>query len=120
MLCSSKINNRPDKLLQSCLIKLAFALVLLTIVIILLFLYPQHHLYLILCTVILISYCLLNTIKTLDAGETAISYGGFANEIIRNDFKIRRIENPDGEPIIQNDPAKELLKEESALKFIEH
>lgn len=119
MLCSSKINNRPDKLLQACLVKLAFALVLLTIAIILLFLYPQYHLYLIATTVILSSYCLLTTIKTLDAGEAAICYGGFANEIIRNDFKARRIENPGGETIIQNDPAKDLLKTETALKFIE-
>lgn len=119
MLCSSKINSRPDKLLQSCLIKLAFALVLLTTAIILFFLYPEYHLYLVGITALLTSYCLLTTIKTLDAGEAAISYGGFANEIIRNDFKVRRIENPAGEAVIQNDPAKELLKTGTALNFLE-
>ena len=119
MLCSSKINNRPDKLLQSCLVKLAFALVLLTTAIILFFLYPQYHLYLIGITAALTSYCLITTIKTLDAGEAAISYGGFANEIIRNDFKVRRIENPAGEAVIQNDCAKDLFKSDTALNFIE-
>ena len=119
MLCSSKINNRPDKQLQSCLIKLAFALVFLTTAIILFFLYPEYHLYLIGITTLLTSYCLIATIKTLDAGEAAISYGGFANEIIRNDFEIRRIENPAGETIIQNDPAKDLLKTDTVLTFLE-
>ncbi len=119
MLCSSKINNRPDRLLQSRLIKLAFALVLLTTAIILLFLYPQYHLHLVIITTLLTSYCLLSTIKTLDAGEAAICYGGFANEIIRNDFKARRIENPAGEPIIQNEPARDLLKDSNTLDFLE-
>ena len=90
MLCNSKINNRPDKLLQSRLIKLAFSLVTLTTAIILLFLYPEYHLYLIALTAVLASLCLLQTIKTLDAGEEAISYGGFANEIIYNDFQPKR------------------------------
>ena len=119
MLCNSKINNRPDKLLQSRLIKLAFSLVTLTTAIILLFLYPEYHLYLIALTAVLASLCLLQTIKTLDAGEEAISYGGFANEIIYNDFQPKRIENALGEAIIQNDPAKDLIKTLPVLNFLE-
>ncbi len=119
MLCSSKINNRPDKLLQSSLIKLAFSLVALTVSIILFFLYPQYYIYLISSTVIITCWSLLLTIKTLSAGEAAISYGGFANEIIRNDFKIKCIENNSGETIIQNDAAKELLKGQKVLNFLE-
>ncbi len=119
MLCSSKINNRPDKLLQSCLIKLAFSLVALTTSIIFFFLYPEHYLYFIGSTVIITCWSLLLTIKTLDAGEAAISYGGFANEIIRNDFKAKRIENSLGESIIQNEPAKELFKNKKILDFLE-
>lgn len=119
MLCSSKNNHRPDKLLQSKLISLAFALVLLTIAIICFFLYPEYHLYLIGLTALLTSTALVLTIKTLDAGEQAISYGGFANEIIRNDFKAKRIENALGEAVIQNDPAKELIKNLSVLAFLE-
>ncbi len=119
MLCNSKINNRPDKQLQSCLIQLAFALVALTVLIILFFLYPEYYLYLVASCALCACYCLLLTIKTLDAGEAAISYGGFANEIIRNDFKARRIETPQGEFIIQNDPAKELFKQSTVLHFLE-
>lgn len=119
MLCNSKINNRPDKLLQSRLIKLAFSLVGLTTVIIFFFLYPAYYLYLIAACALLTSLSLIMTIKTLDAGEEAISYGGFANEIIRHDFTGRRIENSLGEAIIQNDPAKDLVKNLTVLNFLE-
>ena len=119
MLCSSKINNRPDKLLQSHLIKLTLGLILLTTSIILFFLYPQHHLYWVCFTVFITSYCLIITIKTIDAAETAISYGGFANEILHNDTKMRRIENPRGESIIQNEPAQNFIKNDTVLNFIE-
>ena len=119
MLCSSKINNRPDKLLQSSLIKLSFSLVMLTMVIILFLLYPEYNLYFIIFTAIIACYCLIITIKTLDAGEAAISYGGFANEIIHNDFKARRIENPNGEIVLQNDPAKDIIKTDTTLNFLE-
>ena len=119
MLCSSKTNNRPDKTLQKALLRLAAALVLLTLSLIWFFLYPEDHLYSTISTSVITVYCLLTAIKTLNAGEAAISYGGFANEIIRNDFKLRRIENPAGESIIQNDPAKDLLKDFSVLTFLE-
>ena len=69
MLCSSKINNRPDKLLQSRLISLAFSLVGLTTVLILFFLYPEYHLYLIALSALLSSLCLIIPIKKLDAGD---------------------------------------------------
>jgi len=119
MLCNSKINNRPDKLLQSGLIKLAFSLILLTITVILFLLYPQYHLYFIILTAITAGYCLISAIKTLDVGEAAISYGGFANEIINNSSYACRIENPNGESVLQNDTAKELLKTSSVLNFLE-
>lgn len=118
MLCNSKINNRPDKQLQSCLVKLAFSLVGLTTLIILFFLYREYYLYLVALCAACTCYCLLLTIRTLDAGEAAISYGGFVNEIIYNDFKVKRIENPQGEAIIQNDPAKELFKQNTVINFL--
>ncbi len=118
MLCNLKNNNRPDKALQKALLKLAIALILLTISLIWFFLYPEHHLYSTILTSVITVYCLFTTIKTLSAGEAAISYGGFANEIIRNDFKIRRIENPSKETIIENSPAKDLLKENDVLSFL--
>ena len=119
MLCSSKINNRPDKLLKNRLIKLAYSLVGLTVVIILLFLYPQYFLQLVFATLVLTTACLTLTIKTLSAAEHAMSYGGFANEIIKNDFKIKRIENARGEAVIQNAPAEEMFQKQTVLNFIE-
>ena len=119
MLCNSKTSDRPDKDLQKALFKLALALILLTLSLIWFFLDASHHLYSTVSTSIITIYCLLIAIKTLNAGEAAISYGGFANEIIRNDFKIRRIENPNKENIIQNDPAKDLLKDLDVMSFVE-
>ncbi len=119
MLCNSKINNRPDKLLQSRLIKLAFSLVALAVTISSVFVYPDYYLYLTALTAVLISLCLLQAIKTLDAGEEAITYGGFANEILHHDFKAHCIENSIGETVIANSPAKELLKNSRVLDFLE-
>lgn len=70
--------------------------------------------------VVLTVFCLIMTIKTLSAGEEAISYGGFANELLKNDFKAKRIDNSLGEPVIENDVAKELLKNEPILEFLEN
>ena len=119
MLCSSKISNRPDKLLQTSLLKLAFCLVALTITLIFFLTTPEYHFALLALSALLTSFCLILTIKTLDAGEEAISYGGFANEIIRNDFKIRRIENPQGESILQNSLSEDLFKNLPVLDFLE-
>ena len=58
MLCNSKMANRPDKYLQSSLIKLAFTLVLLTFAIILFLLYPQYYLYLVISCVLITIYSL--------------------------------------------------------------
>lgn len=119
MLCSSKINNRPDRTLQRALFKLSFSLILLTFSLIWFFLNPATQFYSTLTTSLITIYCLITALKTLTAGEAAISYGGFANEIIKNDFKIRRIENPAKESILQNDPAKKLLKESDVFSFLE-
>ncbi len=119
MLCNSKINKRPDKLLQSRLIKLAFSLVLLSIVVVLFFVYPEYYLQLFALTILITSYCLMSAIKTLDAGEEAITYGGFANELIKNDFRAYRVENSLRESILQNEPAKDLFKQDNVLFFLE-
>lgn len=119
MLCSLK-THRPDKLLQKRLLQLAYSLIALAAAIILFMVYPEYYLYLILSMLILCIFCLALTIKTLRAGEEAISYGGFANEIIKNDFKARRIDNAAGEPVIQNDVARELLKNEPILEYLEN
>ncbi len=117
MLCNSN-NNRPDKNLEKALLKLAFSLVVLTLSLIWFFLDTSHSLYSTALTSLATIYCLIIAIKTLSAGEEAISYGGFANEIIKNDFKMRRIENSNFESIIQNAPAKEFFKNDNVLEFL--
>jgi len=119
MLCNSKINTHPDKLLQSRLIGLAFSLVLLSITVVLFFVYPEYYLQLFALTILITSYCLMSAIKTLGAGEEAITYGGFAKELLKHDFKAYRIENSLRESILQNEPAKELLKQDNVLMFLE-
>ncbi len=118
MLCNSN-NNRPDKTLEKALLKLAFSLIILTLCLLWFFLDRAHILYSTIITSLTTIYCLTTAIKTLYAGETAISYGGFANEIIKNDFKMRRIENSNFETIIENAPAKDFFKNENVLKFLE-
>ncbi len=118
MLCNSN-NNRPDKNLEKALFQLAFTLVILTICLIWFFLDTKHNLYSMLLTSFATIYCLIVAIKTLSAGEKAISYGGFANEIIKNDFKMRRIENANFESIIENAPAKDFFKNNNVLTFLE-
>lgn len=119
MLCSSKTNNRPDKQLKHRLITLAYTLVALTVSLIMFLFYPEYFLQLMGTTVILGISALVLTIKTINAGEEAMSYGGFANEIIRHDFQIKRIDNALGEAVLQNEPAKDLFKNLPVLAFIE-
>lgn len=120
MLCSSRTNNRPDKQLKNHLIMLAYSLVAVSISLISLFIYPEYFMGLILSTIFFITLCLILTIKTLSSAENAMSYGGFANEIIKNDFKLKRIENSEGTAILQNTPAEEFFQQFPVLTFLEH
>ncbi len=120
MLCSSRIHKRPDKQLKKYLIMLAYALVALSLSIIALFVYPEYFMALVLSIIALIILSLLITIKTLNSAEKAMSYGGLANEIIRNDFEIERVENSSGEAILQNSPAEDLFHQYPVLSFLEH
>lgn len=117
MLCSLK-TPRPDKLLQKRLICLAYSLIGLAVALGLFLAYPEYRLLLVFTFIITTVSCLLLTIKTISAAEEAISYGGFANEMIRNDFEIIRIDNAKGEPVLQNDLAKEFFKNGSLLGFL--
>lgn len=118
MLCSSKINHRPDKVLQKSFIKLASALIILSLCVLCFFALPQYILYSAIATIVMTIWCFVLTIKTLNAGETAISYGGFANEIINQSAFGERIENPDFECIIQNDKAENWLQKNNVLDFL--
>ena len=105
--------------MEKALFHLAFTLVILTICLIWFFIDSKHNLYSMILTSFTTIYCLIVAIKTLSAGEKAISYGGFANEIIKNDFKIRRIENANFETIIENSPSKDFFKNNKILDFLE-
>ena len=119
MLCNSKINRRPDKALQSALLKLSLSLMLLAFSLMWFFIDTTHHFYSTISTSLITIYSLFVAVKTLTVGEAAISYGGFANEIISNDSSIKRIENPSGESIIQNEKAKALFKNSDIMSFLE-
>lgn len=112
-------NKRPDKLLNKMLLAMSYSLVALTISIILFFIYPENFSVLILLVLTMLVTCIYFSIKTINAGEEAISYGGFANEMIENSPDIKRIDNSFGEPVIQNSLAKEFLKDSNILRFIE-
>ena len=120
MLCNSKTNNRPDKRLKKLLVGLSYALVILSMSLISMFVYPQYFMLWVLGTLFFIILCLILTIKTLNAAEQAMSYGGFANEIIKDDFKLKRIENSAGQAVIENTPSKEFFQSIPVLSFLEH
>ena len=106
-------------MLQKRLIWLAYALIGLTIALVLFLMYPEYRLLLVFTFILTTVCCLLQTIKTITAAEEAITYGGFANEIIRNDDEIIRIDNPDGEPVLQNEAAEEMFHGEALLAYLE-
>lgn len=118
MLCSLK-TKRPDKRLENRLIFLSYTLILLTASVIAFFMYPQYSLYCIGIIFFLSAFSLLSTIKTLKAGEEAISYGGFANELLKDEHEARRIDNADYEAVIENTAAQEFLHGENVLTFLE-
>ena len=118
MLCSLK-NKRPDKALNNRLLAMAYCLIALAVSITVFFAYPEYHAHSIIFVVFFLILCIYLNIKIISAAEEAISYGGFANEIIKNNSNIRRIDNALGEPVVQNSVAEEFFKNENILAFIE-
>ncbi len=114
----NKKYHRPDRLLQKRLIWLAYFLASLTIALILSFIFPQHLFSFLFITAILTLFSLILSILTLKAGEKAISYGGFANEIINSSHRAKRIDNIKGQAIIINDAARELIGQENVIAFL--
>ena len=50
----------------------------------------------------------------------AISYGGFANEIIRISTQAKRIDDPQGKVVIENDLAKNIFNQGNILNFLQN
>ena len=111
---------RPDKLLQKKLIALAYSLVALTASLIAFIVYPQHPMFFLILIGTLTLICLTLSLQTLKTAEEAISYGGFANEIIRQSSNAKRIETFNGKIILENDSAKELFGNQNILYFLQN
>ncbi len=110
---------RPDRLLQKRLIRQAYSLVALTVSLIVSIVFPQHLFLLLGLTAAITVFALILSLQTLKAGEKAISYGGFANEIIRCSTQAKRIDNSLGRIIIENDRAKELFNRKNIISFLQ-
>ena len=116
-----RLPDRPDQQLESTLIALVYALIALTISLLLLFIYPQHSLVLILSILIITVLSIGLTIRVLAASEDAIAFGGLVHELMQNHDIIKRIDNAEGAPIIENLPAQNFFKtDEKVVDFLAH
>ena len=111
---------RPDKILEERLLLLVFMLTATIISIGFLFAYPSYLRPVILAVFVFITLSIYIAITILQSGETAILYGGLANEILKDREICYTIVNPSGKVVLQNEQAKKLLGNQSILKFIEN
>lgn len=118
MLCNSKI-PRPDRVLQNRLILMAYCLGLLLISIVALVVIPEHFLYVFPCILFFVIFLFVLTLRVIKSAENAISYGGFANQIFKNDTKIKRIDNVLGEVVLENLKSNDLFGTFKVLSFLE-
>ena len=80
----NKQDIRPDKILEERLLLLVFMLTATIVSIGFLFAYPGYLRPVILAVFAFITLSIYITITILQSGETAILYGGLANEILKN------------------------------------
>ncbi len=114
-----KNNNRPDKLLQQKLGWLAFFIVLSTLLMFIMLVFPKYLLLEIALATATVMLSLFFIAQVLYAAEDAINYGGFANEILNNDRKIKRVDNATGMMILQNKKAETFFENKKVITFIE-
>ena len=110
--------HRPDRQLENTLMALVYSVVAMSFSILMLFIFPQYSLYLLVITLIVTIICILLAINVLSASENALTYGGFANEILKTQDIIQRIDNNEGYPVIQNNLAKSFFANLSVLEKI--
>ncbi len=113
-------NIRPDKILEERLLLLVFMLTATVVSIGILFAYPTFLRPIILFVFFFIILSIYITITILQSGETAILYGGLANEILKNKKTCYTIVNAAGKTILQNELAKDFLKGDDILQFLEN
>lgn len=116
---TTKQDIRPDKILEKRLLLLVLMLTATIISIGILFAYPTFLRPVILSIFFFIVLSIYITITILQSGESAILYGGLANEILKNRKICYTIVNTDGKVILQNEMAKKLLQKQSILSFLE-
>lgn len=110
---------RPDKILEERLLLLVFMLTATIVSIGFLFAYPAYLRPVILAVFIFIILSIYIAITILQSGETAILYGGLANEILKNRKICYTIVNADGKTVLQNELAKNFLQGLPVLDFLE-
>lgn len=110
---------RPDKILEKRLLLLVFVLTATIVSIGFLFAYPTYLRPIILSVFVFIILSIYITITILKSGESAILYGGLANEILKDRKICYTILNTEGKTVLQNEAAKEFLKKVPVLTFLQ-
>lgn len=111
--------TRPDKILEERLLLLVLMLTATIISIGFLFAYPTYLRPIILFIFIFSILSIFLAITILQSSETAILYGGLANEILKNRKTCYIIVNTAGKVVLQNELAQNFLAETPILSFIE-
>lgn len=112
-------NRRPDRQLERNLLFLAYAIMLTSLSLFALFLYPQFSFYIIILVVLWNILCILITIRILQVSETAIGFGALSAELLNDKSKYNRVDNSEGEAIIINRAAAEYFQNMPIMSFLE-
>ena len=111
--------KRPDRQLERNLLLLAYAIMLMSLSLFALFIYPEYSFYIIISTVVWNVMCILITIRILQVSETAIGFGALSAEILNDKTKYCRVDNSTGEAILINRAAAEYFQNTPILQFLE-
>ena len=114
----NKSLHRPDRQLEKMLISLVYTLIAMALNILLLFIFPHHSLWFLASTLILTSAAISLAIVIISDSERALTYGGFANVLLDDQNIIKRIDNTDFDPVIENKPAASFFDCKSVLPFL--
>ena len=114
---NDKEDIRPDKILEKRLLLLVLMLTSTILSIGFLFANPTYLRPIILAIFIFITLSIYLTITILQSGETAILYGGLANEILKSK-KICYIITNHSKILLQNELAKEFLNNTHIIDFL--
>lgn len=114
----AKGTTRPDKELSKTLISLVYAVIAMVICLLFLFVFPEYSLFLLIMTLVISIFSIGLTINVLNASEEALTYGGFANELLNSPDIINRIDNNKGCPIIENETAQKFFNGEDVMECL--